>query len=38
MYSIELTVIIPRLNNSAAKEGHSQCPTTDNAGGKITGK
>ena len=28
MYSIELTVVIPRWNNPATKEGRSQCPTT----------
>ena len=38
MYAIELTVVIPRWNNSATKEGRSQCPTTDNAAAKIIGK
>ena len=38
MYSIELTVVIPRWNNSATKVGRSQCPTTDNAAAKIPQK
>ena len=38
MYSIELTVVIVRWNNSATKEGRSQCPTTDNAAAKIPQK
>jgi len=38
MCSIELTVVIPRWNNSATKEECSQCPTTDNAASKIIGK
>ena len=38
MYSIELTMVIPRWNNFATKEGRSQCPTTDNDAAKITGK